>query len=287
MNNHHHVAPSNILDRRLLGQQFGVSPTAERGNFVGAEREQLLEELVQIVDHQWRSDLARGLIKGFLLCGPPGTGKTTAAKRLAYELSGRFEEPGSVAPVVMAVLDGGEIARSRYGESEERIRDIFLHARSGFTQQNQRSVILFDDVESVFMARGNQNAKEWHFSQNSVFFHAIDDLDTNRSIVVLTSNRPDLIDEAIRDRFLTYYLGYPDPETMVTIAMNIADQQRLPRDRRDHLESQLRQSVATGAIRSIRDVERFFVQHYVANVLGRPSLARPTGAPPSEFAAIA
>ena len=194
-------------------------------------------------------------------------------------LGALFCDPGGEANVVMALVDGGEIARSRYGESEERILDLFAHAKAGFTATEQRSVILFDDVESVFMARGSSHVKEWHFSQDSVFFHAVDELDTSRSVVILTSNRPDLVDDAIRDRSLTYQLGYPEPDVLVQIALSLASRQSFTPAQRTSIDERIRAAVTGGTIRSIRDAQRFLVQQYVADVLGAPSLAETTSAP--------
>ena len=115
---------------------------------------------------------------------------------MALELGLRFgdsSDMGQEGEVVLALIDGGELARSRYGESEQRIREVFNRAQKGFNKPGQRSVILFDDVESILMARGSGNAKEWHFSQDSVFFHSVDELDTSRTVLFLTSNRPDLV----------------------------------------------------------------------------------------------
>jgi SpoVK/Ycf46/Vps4 family AAA+-type ATPase len=174
----------------------------------------------------------------------------------------------------MAFVDGGEISRSRYGESEERIRDIFLHAQSGFTEAGQRSVLLFDDVESIFMARGSQHAKEWHFSQDSVFFHAIDEVDTSRSIIVLTSNRPDLIDDAIKDRFLAYLIDYPDRETLIQMVESVQSLQQLPSSARSRVKADLSAAIESGNVRSMRDAQRFAMRHYISNVLKRKSLAQ-------------
>ena len=175
---------------------------------------------------------------------------------------------------MLAFIDGGEISRSRYGESEERIRDIFLHARSGFTAKGQRSVLLFDDVESIFMARGSQHAKEWHFSQDSVFFHSIDDLDTSQSTIVLTSNRPDLIDEAIRDRFLSYVVDYPDLETLIQVIEQIPALVQMSDAQRAALKADLVSAVQAGAVRSMRDAQRFAMRHFVSRLLKKDSLAQ-------------
>ncbi|HUR71131.1 MAG TPA: ATP-binding protein [Candidatus Limnocylindrales bacterium] len=273
---HHHLSAGNVIPFEKLSLLFGGSDDTGvvRGSeMVGDRYQDLLQEITAITEYQWRSGTTRGLVKGFMLSGPPGTGKTTLAKRVAYELGRRFEAENE-PPVALAFVDGGEISRSRYGESEERIRDIFLHARSGFTAQGQRSVLLFDDVESIFMARGSQHAKEWHFSQDSVFFHSIDDLDTSRATIILTSNRPDLIDEAIRDRFLSYVVDYPDLDTLLQMVQQIPAVEQLSGTQQSTLKKDLIAAVKNGTVRSMRDGQRFAMRHFVAKLLKKDSLAQ-------------
>jgi len=131
----------------------------------------------------------------------------------------------------------------------------------------RRTVLLFDDVESLFLARSSGGAKEWHFSQNSVFFHAIDELDTARTIVVLTTNRIDLLDEAIVDRFLTYEFGAPPREVLLEVAHQRAERQKLA-------EPQLKTVLTAitrphSRVQSIREVERLVTRAYVASIVGR------------------
>lgn len=285
---HHLLSLPQFEDRfgPVVGADGAISCTEK--DLVGSFYRSILTEMVEIVAHQWRSGIRRGAIKGFFLSGPPGVGKTSLALRVALELSLRFQDSAGGAPdgpVVLALIDGGDIARARYGESEERLGEVFARAQKGFADPRQRSIILFDDVESILMARGSGNAKEWHFSQDSVFFHAVDELDTSRTAIFLTSNRPDLVDDAITDRFLTYALGTPGHELMVEVALRRAEEHQFTEDQRRRLAERIRQSAQAGQLRSIREAERAVARQYVEDVLGRTSLAgigegpRATGQP--------
>ena len=71
--------------------------------------------------------------KGVLLYGPPGTGKTLLAKAVAGETNAHFIS-----------LSGPEIMGKHYGESEERIREIFTQA-----EENSPSIIFIDEIDSI------------------------------------------------------------------------------------------------------------------------------------------
>jgi hypothetical protein len=113
------------------------------------------------------------------------------------------------------------------------------------------------------MARGSDNASEWHFSQDSVFFHAVDELDTRRTVLVLTTNRPDLVDDAIRDRFLTYQIDYPAEDVLIAIAVSLAERHEFSRADVDCLIVDVRAAHSTGTLLSIRDVQRLVVRFFV------------------------
>ena len=253
-----------------LAAEFGDSPldSPHTSHLVLDEPyARLLSQEIRIVEHQWRNDIQRGMVRGFCLSGPPGTGKTVLAKLLGYELGRRVPLTDSGVPVVTVLIDGGDVARAKYGESEQRIKEIFHWAQHGPASSGQRSVLIFDDVESIFMSRDSAHAKEWHFSQDSVFFHAVDEMDTSRTVVVLTTNRPDLVDHAIRDRFIEYKVDYPSATLLREVARRRARDQLYSDIDLEELDLNITQGIADGTVRSIRDAQHFTLQHYVSSVL--------------------
>ncbi|MSP97092.1 MAG: AAA family ATPase [Betaproteobacteria bacterium] len=278
----------NLYDYARLVKQFGrvientaaVDPIPARveHELIGDSYRSILSETARIVAHQWREHIEHSSVKGFLFHGGVGIGKTTMAKRLTYEMCRVFGSDGSVDAeneVVLVIVDGSDIARGRYGESEERLAELFEFARDGETHGHghgaghghshdddamRRTVLLFDDVESLFMSRSAGGAKEWHFSQNSVFFHNLDELDTSHTTVVLTTNRYDLLDDAVIDRLVPYQFAPPTLDALVEVAREKARAQHLGAK---ELALVLKAIQEESGAQSVRDVERLVTRAYI------------------------
>ena len=250
---------------------------------VGETYARILGETTRLISHQWREHIQDSAVKGFLFHGAVGVGKTTMAKRIAYELGRIFGTGRADAEneVVLVLVDGSDIARGRYGDSDERLAELFEYAREGEGHGHRygsghghrhdgdamrRTVLLFDDVESLFMARSAGNAREWHFSQNSVFFHSIDELDTSHTAVVLTTNRIDLLDEALIDRLMPYEFAAPARDVLLEVAGAFAAVQRLGEDDLAKIRARIREDAS---LSTIRQIERLVTNAYVQKVTGR------------------
>lgn len=137
--------------------------------------------------------------KGVLLYGPPGTGKTLLAKAVAGETNAHF-----------ITLSGPEIMGKHYGESEERIRDIFAQAK-----ENAPSIIFIDEIDSIAPKRDDVSG-ELEKRIVSQLLTLMDGMKSRGKVVVIAAtNRPDSIDSALRrpgrfDRELE--IGIPDDQ---------------------------------------------------------------------------
>ena len=137
--------------------------------------------------------------KGVLLYGPPGTGKTLLAKAVAGETNANFVS-----------LSGPEIMGKFYGESEERIREIFTQA-----EENAPSIIFIDEIDSIAPKR-DEVSGELEKRIVSQLLTLMDGMKSRGKVVVIAAtNRPDSIDPALRrpgrfDREIE--IGIPDDE---------------------------------------------------------------------------
>jgi len=135
--------------------------------------------------------------KGVLLHGPPGTGKTLLARAVANETEANFFH-----------IAGPEIMGSRYGESEERLRQVFQEA-----SQNAPAIIFIDEIDSIAPKR-EQVTGEVERRVVAQLLTLMDGLEPRQNIIVIgATNRRDAIDEALRrpgrfDREII--IGVPD-----------------------------------------------------------------------------
>jgi transitional endoplasmic reticulum ATPase len=120
--------------------------------------------------------------RGVLLHGPPGTGKTLLAKAVANEASAHF-----------ASIAGPEIMSKFYGESEERLRQIFKEA-----EKNAPSIIFIDELDAIAPSRGEVTG-EVEKRVVAQLLSLMDGLKTRGQVVVIgATNRPDAVEPALR-----------------------------------------------------------------------------------------
>ena len=120
--------------------------------------------------------------KGVLLHGPPGNGKTLLAKAVAGETNANF-----------TTIGGPEIMSKFYGESEERLREIFKQA-----EENAPSIIFIDEIDSIAPKREDVSG-ETERRVVAQLLSLMDGLEARGKVVVIgATNRPNAIDPALR-----------------------------------------------------------------------------------------
>ena len=120
--------------------------------------------------------------QGVLLHGPPGTGKTLIAKAVANEIDADFQ-----------TISGPEIMSKYYGESEERLREVFETAES-----EEPAIVFIDEIDSIAPKRGDTEGSVEH-RVVAQLLSLMDGLGDHGQITVIgTTNRIDAVDPALR-----------------------------------------------------------------------------------------
>lgn len=138
-------------------------------------------------------------LKGILLYGPPGCGKTLIAKAIATESEANF-----------ITIKGPEVFSKWLGESEKAIREAFRRAR-----QSAPCVLFLDEIDAIAPSRGggydDYGATERVVTQLLTELDGIEKLEN--VVVIGATNRPDMLDAALLrpgrlERLL--YVGAPE-----------------------------------------------------------------------------
>ena len=157
-------------------------------------------------------------IKGILLVGPTGTGKTMLAKAVATEREANFIS-----------IKGPEVLSKFVGESEKAVRELFRKARMA-----SPCIIFVDEIDSIAKARGAG------YSDSGVSERVVDTLltemdglqDMKNVIVLAATNRPEDIDPALlRPGRFDKIIDIPMPNNVTRLEIFKVHTKRMPLDK--------------------------------------------------------
>ena len=169
-----------------LREVFVERPNVHWGDVGGLEEVKAqLKEAVELPIKNPEAFTRMGIrpVKGILLVGAPGTGKTLLAKAVATEREANFIS-----------IKGPELLSKYVGESEKATREIFRKARMA-----SPCILFIDEIDSIATARGAGD-NDSLVTQRVVdtLLTELDGLESAKNIVVLAAtNRPDILDPAL------------------------------------------------------------------------------------------
>ncbi|UNI19788.1 Ribosome bioproteinsis ATPase rix7 [Purpureocillium takamizusanense] len=168
----------------LRKEGFTVIPSVTWDQ-VGAMEEARKQLQTSIIGPIKNPDLYRkfGLSRpaGVLLWGPPGCGKTLVAQAVANEAQASF-----------ILINGPELLNKYVGESERAVRELFQRARS-----SAPCILFFDEMDSIVPPRNNSSTDSGARVVNALLTELDGAQDRTGIYVIGTTNRPEMIDEAM------------------------------------------------------------------------------------------
>ena len=186
--------------------------------------------------------------KGFVLAGPPGSGKTEAVTEAGRRLWGELAEKS--IELKLLHISTADINRGRVGEMEQRLRSVFSEAKNQ-TSDRTRTILLFDDIDTLLMSRDDDRSMEWSVSLNATFFHELDRLRTDRTMICATTNKAEKLDSAVKSRLTIKQAPPPTFDEMLIVAKEELPIRRTKKYTRDELLTKVIQRIEV----SIKDGE--------------------------------
>jgi proteasome-associated ATPase len=132
--------------------------------------------------------------KGILLYGPPGNGKTLIAKGIATSIAQIF---GADASTGFLHVKGPEILSKWVGEAEATIRSIFERCRAHKKEHGYPATVFIDEADAILGKRGTGVSSDMEKTIVPMFLAEMDGLDDSAAIIILATNRPDILDPAV------------------------------------------------------------------------------------------
>jgi transitional endoplasmic reticulum ATPase len=174
-------------DIRLVeGEAIGArAPAVSYEDIGGLERELArVREIVELPLKHARIFERLGILppKGVLLYGPPGTGKTLLARAVAAESRVHFIH-----------VNGPEIVRKFYGESEAKLRDLFEEAA-----RHAPAILFIDEIDAVAPKRA-EVVGEVEKRVVAQLLSLMDGFVSRGQVIVIgATNIPEVLDPALR-----------------------------------------------------------------------------------------
>jgi len=153
--------------------------------------------------------------KGFVLTGPPGSGKTEAVKEAGRRLFIELEMEN--LELRLLHISTADINRGKFGEAEQRLRSVFNEAKNN-SGTRIRTILLFDDIDTLLVSRDDKRSAEWTLALNATFFHELDQMNTSETMVCATTNKTEMLDDAVKSRLSIKEAPAPTLEEMKIVA---------------------------------------------------------------------
>lgn len=139
------------------------------------------------------SELGISPIKGIVLYGPPGCGKTLIGKAIAKTILSEEE----VEPEAFVYMKGAEVLSPYVGVAEALIRNTFADSRKYTQRTGKRAVIMIDEAEAILPRRGSRHSSDVDSTIVPAFLAEMDGFDDFSPLVLLATNKPDSLDDAV------------------------------------------------------------------------------------------
>ena len=134
-------------------------------------------------------------VKGALLWGRPGNGKTLIGRAAAGSLARMHGKEAAASGFIY--IKGPEILDKYVGETESQIREAFEYGKLHFKKYGYPAVIFVDEADAILMRRGSRTASGMEMTIVPQFLSMMDGIEDSGVFVLLATNRADTLDPAV------------------------------------------------------------------------------------------